>query len=146
MLNLERQITRTSHQYAAHSLKYRLEISFQYVIWIIGRLMGVINRDHIELIMVLFVLFAVAKMGNAASDLAASQKAEVNELLTVLENKLESFELEVELKRGLDLENKKEVADGRTVMRVSEIRVAPGDDISPQLTAAIADFFAAASA
>lgn len=87
-------------------------------------------------------------MGNAVSaaeQAAAEKQKEVEQMITALENKLEAFQFEVDSTRGLNAEDKGEVVGGRTVMRVSDIRVASGSDISKNIAGAVTDFFQAAS-
>lgn len=91
-------------------------------------------------------------MGAAAS--AARAKAEaaaddterkVSQMMTVLANKLDAMKLEIEQTRGLIREgNKTEVAGGRTVMRISEIRVSTEAGVDEQIKGAIGNFFDAA--
>lgn len=87
-------------------------------------------------------------MGNPVSkaiEKKDEQKQDVDSILATLENKLEAFELEIEASRGLNNENDKEVVGGRTVMRVSDIRVSTSTDISENIQGAIGDFFQAAT-
>ena len=87
-------------------------------------------------------------MGNGASKAAAEAaeaQREVENMITTLENKLEAFELEVESKRGLTTENTKEVVGGRTVMRVSDIRVKNSQGVDSNIRGAVQDFFEAAA-
>lgn len=72
------------------------------------------------------------------------KKGNVESIMATLENKLEAFELEVKSNRGLNIDNVKEVVGGRTVMRVSDIRVSTGTSISENIAGAISDFFQAA--
>ena len=87
-------------------------------------------------------------MGNPiskAKEVKDEEKGEIENILETLENKLETFLLEVEAIRGLQTENSKEVVGGRTVMRVSDIRVSTSSDVSKNITGAISDFFEAAT-
>lgn len=87
-------------------------------------------------------------MGNPVSKAVEEKdktKGDVERILAALENKLESFLLEVEASRGLNNNNDKEVVGGRTVMRVSDIRVCTGTKISDDIEGAITDFFQAAT-
>jgi hypothetical protein len=71
-------------------------------------------------------------------------KRDVDNILETLENKLEAFQFEVQSVRGLGATNDKEVVGGRTVMRVSDIRVSVSADISQNIRGAVSDFFQAA--
>lgn len=85
-------------------------------------------------------------MGNPVSkakESAAAEKKNVDSIVQTLQNKLDAYEAEVMLKRG-DAVSKTEVTGGRTVMRVSQIRVATQQGPDEQLMAAIDDFFTAA--
>ena len=87
-------------------------------------------------------------MGNPISKAKEEKeeaKGDVDKIMEALENKLEAFELEVENIRGLTTKNSKEVVGGRSVMRVSDIRVSTGSGISENITGAISDFFEAAT-
>lgn len=88
-------------------------------------------------------------MGNTASDAARAEadKADgkVQQRLQLLRNKLQVMELEIEKTRGpagAALMN--EVGGGRTVMRMSEIRVATEGGVDGQIKAALGSFFEAA--
>lgn len=81
-------------------------------------------------------------MGQAASDLAAETSTEVQELLTVLQNRRNAMLSQDRLARGsAQTLSATEVAGGRTVMRTSSIRVAKGTSLDDELTGAITDFF-----
>jgi len=80
-----------------------------------------------------------------AKEAAAKENKRVDQMLQVLHNKLEAMELVIKSTRGSDSElSKTEVASGRTVMRVSEIRIADNSGPDEQLTAGIHSFFNAA--
>jgi len=86
-------------------------------------------------------------MGNSvtkAKDLAVGEQDKVNGLMSTLANKLETFELEMKATRGLEGITDKEVGGGRTIMRMSEIRVADDSGPAKQLVAGITNFFNAA--
>ena len=85
-------------------------------------------------------------MGNPVSKAkedANAQKGELDHLIKVLENKVDAFESKVRLTRGAT-ESQTEVCGGRTIMHLSEIRVASSTSISDELMGAINDFFGAA--
>ncbi len=79
---------------------------------------------------------AKAKVDETDKDLQA--------LMAILENKRDQFLTLVELSRGEGSNTTKEVQGGRTVSRVSEIRVAVSDGADPGIGDAIAEFFTAA--
>jgi len=86
-------------------------------------------------------------MGNSvtkAKDLASEEQDKVNGLMSTLANKLETFELEMKATRGSDGITNKEVGGGRTIMHMSEIRVADDSGPAKQLVAGITNFFNAA--
>ena len=86
-------------------------------------------------------------MGNAtakAREEAQEEKERVNALIQTLENKLDALELEIETKRGLDNDNKLEVAGGRSVLRIKEVRVSDGSGLDKEITEGIENFFRAA--
>lgn len=80
----------------------------------------------------------------AARDDANKAKDDLDSIVLALENKLEAFELEVLSKRGLDNVNNSEVIGGRSVMRISDIRIATNTGLAENLKAAVGDFFNAA--
>jgi len=90
-----------------------------------------------------------ADMVNKGADKAkenakkAADKAsrELQTLMTDLENKLATFEKKVINSRGQDADNSKtEVAGGRTVMRVSEMRASTSEGMDDQIKGAIGSF------
>jgi len=86
-------------------------------------------------------------MGNSvakAKENAADEVKTVNGILQTLQNKLDAFLLEVEAKRGMEA-NVKEVAGGRSVLRVSEVRVSDGSGADENITAGVSNFFDAAT-
>lgn len=87
------------------------------------------------------------KMGSSVSKAkqrAAETDNELKSLMTILENKRDQFLSLVELTRGDGSNATKEVQGGRTVSRVSEIRVSTTDGADPGIGDAISDFFQAA--
>lgn len=88
-------------------------------------------------------------MGNSvvkAKNAAADEKESLDTLVAALQNRLDAFELEVQAKRGNEAaENPGEVQGGRSVSRISEIRVSDGAGIDDQITGAIENFFQAAT-
>jgi hypothetical protein len=89
------------------------------------------------------------KMGqpvSKAKTVVNENQDELEALIATLENKLESFLLEVQLKRGLltSTNKDKEVTGGRTVSRVSNITVATSSGIDSDISEAIDNFFQAA--
>eukprot|EP00727_Mastigamoeba_balamuthi_P014753 m51a1_g9903 hypothetical protein (391) ;mRNA; r:80684-81942 len=85
-------------------------------------------------------------VASAAKDTEATQKNELDRLVTALQNRLDAFEAEVRLTRGSGEGRTTEVSGGRTIMRVSEVRVASSTDVDKELTAGVDSFFAAAQA
>ncbi len=82
-------------------------------------------------------------MGNStakAREVADETKDEVNTLIEALENKLQAFQLEIKSTRGGE-ENNFEVAGGRTVMRISEVRVSTGTGMDNDIKVALESFF-----
>jgi hypothetical protein len=76
---------------------------------------------------------------------ASEVEEEVNQMMMVLGNKLEAMETAIKAARGTATEVKDvEVAGGRTIMRVSEIRVATKTAPDKQIMDGLNDFFAAA--
>lgn len=87
-------------------------------------------------------------MGNSVSEAkekATKQKAEINSLLAILENKRREFLEKVELSRGEGASNQsREVSGGRTLSRISELRVKSSAGPDPGIENAIGSFFEAA--
>ena len=87
-------------------------------------------------------------MGNSVSEAkekATEQKAEINSLLAILENKRREFLEKVELSRGEGASNQsREVSGGRTLSRISELRVKSSAGPDPGIENAIGSFFEAA--
>jgi hypothetical protein len=86
-------------------------------------------------------------MGNSASD-AAKDKAgdeatQIQDLISILEAKVNEFVARTRLERAGE-DNLTEVSGGRTVSRMSQIRVSDGTGVDVQITNAIGDFFEAA--
>lgn len=88
-------------------------------------------------------------MGNStakAREDAEAEKDRVDALIQALENKIEAFELEIEALRGSEAAlDSGAVKGGRSVVRVSEVRVATGAGVDSDLTGAIENFFQAAT-
>lgn len=86
-------------------------------------------------------------MGNSASAEAKEKKDEeltqVQDLIAILEAKVNEFVARVRLERA-GAESLTEVSGGRTVSRMSQIRVSDGTGVDAQITNAIGDFFEAA--
>jgi hypothetical protein len=82
---------------------------------------------------------SAAKAQEKAKELADQKKTEVDTLMAVLETKLKTFELMVLSHRG-DSESTTEVDGGRTVMRMSAMRIQTDDGPEQQMKAAIASF------
>eukprot|EP00727_Mastigamoeba_balamuthi_P008648 m51a1_g4405 hypothetical protein (400) ;mRNA; f:425170-426494 len=85
-------------------------------------------------------------IASKAKAAAEEKKNELERLVTALQNRLDAFEAEVKLTRGSGEGRTTEVSGGRTIMRVSEVRVASSTDVDKELTAGIDSFFAAAQA
>lgn len=88
-------------------------------------------------------------MGNAASGAADAaeekEKTEIDQMIQVLRNKRDAMLSEIKNARGTaDGVKSSEVAGGRTIMRVSQLRVSAGTDIDVDITNALSDFFSAA--
>ena len=86
---------------------------------------------------------AAAKLVKDGTDeakrLAAEKKTEIDTLMAVLETKLKTFETMVTSTRGPS-SSMTEVDGGRSVMRMSEIRVLTSDGPDKQMKAAISSF------
>lgn len=82
-------------------------------------------------------------MGSAASKAADDTATDVNQMMNVLESKRNEFLARVKLARGEGAETAKEVQGGRTITRVSDIRVATTSGPSNQLKEALKTFFEA---
>ncbi len=86
-------------------------------------------------------------MGNAASDAAKGKAGEelqkIQDLLAILEAKTNEFIARTKLARAGE-EGLTEVSGGRTVSRMSEMRVNTGTGLDSQIEDAIGDFFQAA--
>lgn len=84
-------------------------------------------------------------MGQSTSKAAEGEKDEakdeVNQMLQVLENKRDEFLATVQLTRGEGTGSSIEVQGGRTITRVSDIRVATNTGIDTQLKEALNTFF-----
>jgi hypothetical protein len=78
-----------------------------------------------------------------ANELHEKKKAELQQLMKVLDSKREQFMAEVIMNRGNTV-SEKEINGGRSVVRQSEIRVASQDSPNRQIKAAIGSFFEAA--
>jgi hypothetical protein len=83
-------------------------------------------------------------MGNSVS-MAEEEREEaeqqIAQMLQVLENKRDEFLAQVKLTRGEGTDTSKEVQGGRTITRVSDIRVATSAGPSDQLKAGLNTFF-----
>jgi len=86
----------------------------------------------------------ISTANKAAQDNADQEKGNIATLMTVLEHKRREFLAEVSLARGDGVGDKTEVQGGRTVNRISEIRISSNSGADPRLQDAIADFFTAA--
>jgi len=92
-------------------------------------------------------------MGAIASAMNAAAEKEFNDankknnaVYTALENKLEAMLLEIEMARGAaETVKNKEVAGGRTAMRVSEIRSSVDSGVQQEIMDGIADFLSMAT-
>jgi len=85
---------------------------------------------------------AINAINSAVGDSKQDQTDKLNALVEALENKVKLFELEIDTKRGKEAATSGgEVAGGRSVMRVSEIRVSDGQGMDSQITAAVVNFF-----
>jgi len=86
-------------------------------------------------------------MGNNASAEAKKRKdeelTEIQNLIAILEAKVNEFVARTKLERA-GAESLTEVSGGRTVSRMSQIRVSDGTGVDSQITNAIGDFFEAA--
>jgi len=88
-------------------------------------------------------------MGNSASaqakakELAGDDLTEIQNLIAILEAKANEFVARTKLERA-GAESLTEVSGGRTVSRMTQIRVSDGNGVDPQITTAIGDFFEAA--
>lgn len=84
---------------------------------------------------------------SAAKNEAREAKDDLDALISILENKLEAFQLQVAAKRGLRTATglDKEVVGGRTISRISDITVATSSGVAADLTTAINKFFEAAT-
>jgi hypothetical protein len=78
-----------------------------------------------------------------AIEKAKVAKTNVDQMMTVLGNKLEAMERASKAARGT-VSKAEEVTGGRTIMRVSDIRLATASNPDAQMMAGINDFFAAA--
>ena len=90
---------------------------------------------------------AVASAANAAADAELDDaKKKDDAVYKALENKLEVMRLEIEATRGsAEAVKKKEVAGGRTAMRVAEIRSSTESGVDQQIMDGIADFLSMAT-
>mmetsp|Transcript_19450 Transcript_19450/g.45305 ORF Transcript_19450/g.45305 Transcript_19450/m.45305 type:complete len:284 (+) Transcript_19450:113-964(+) len=78
---------------------------------------------------------------SAAEAVAKKQEDQLKVLMDILETKRKEFIERIELQRGDDANNVgKEVAGGRTISRISEIRVATNSGADPGIALAIGDF------
>jgi hypothetical protein len=88
-------------------------------------------------------------MGNStakAKEAADDERKRVDALIQTLENKLEAIKLEIRSTRGAAAEGReKEVAGGRSVLRVSEVRVTDSSGVDENLEKGIENFFDAAT-
>lgn len=85
------------------------------------------------------------KPSQAAKDAAEGTKEELDQMFKVLENPLALMDLAIKGTRGSSSEkDETEITGGRTVMRMSEIRVATSTGVDDQILAGINDFFSAA--
>ena len=88
-------------------------------------------------------------MGNSvakAKEAANKELESINSLIQTLENKLAGFELEIALNRGsIASLDDKEVKGGRSVARLSEIRVNVEEGADDNITSGVEDFFSAAT-
>lgn len=86
-----------------------------------------------------------SKAREEAESAAEAQEAEVTEMIQVLANKLEAMTLQIEATRGAAGQYAlTEIAGGRSVMRVSEIRVDNNEGLDKQIGDAVGSFFNAA--
>ncbi len=87
---------------------------------------------------------AAASAARAAAENESDQaEQEVGEMMQVLSNKLESIKLEMENTCGAAAGDaiQTEVAGGRTIMRISEIRVSTNEGVSSQIKNGLSSFF-----
>lgn len=82
---------------------------------------------------------AVGKSNDEAQNEKDKAKTELDTLMTDLQNKLATFEAKVVASRGV-AESETEIDGGRSVMRVSELRVATEAGIAEQIQNAIGSF------
>jgi len=80
-----------------------------------------------------------SKAKEKAKEKNKEAKTELDTLMTDLSNKLKTFESKVKSSRGKDISTT-EVDGGRSVMRVSEIRVSTGNGVNNEIKDAIGSF------
>lgn len=84
-------------------------------------------------------------INNAANAELSAEQKKVKQLMALLQNKKKQMIADIDAARGdAKSDNSTQVAGGRTIMRVSDVRVSDGSDLDSEISSAISSFFSAA--